>query len=248
MFAMSWKTILREKANEIIFTKKQQELSDDITMKYSALKSSFIKISKKLKNPLKKDRSIKICKEILVFYLKAEDLLHNLVLECFNENFMYNINQKKKIFELANKIAKFFIRFDVIKAKNFQVFTEYTQIRLNSEERFYKLVNSSEDDKISMLFKMAMPMARLFLSMFSSPIFNLEIPVFLGKFSKVHLTLEEQKKLGIFIYLCENYQWKYLIVFLMGVFDRATGKNWFLIKNEKLEDFVIYLEMMKQHQ
>ncbi|ELA41968.1 uncharacterized protein VICG_00985 [Vittaforma corneae ATCC 50505] len=246
MFTMTWKSRLKSKAREIVFSTRQQQLSPDVVQKYCELKLSFDQILKKLDGPLENQQSIEICKEMLNFYRCAEEVLQIFINECFKSRFMAKIQKKREIFDLADKIFKLLMLFDLIKSRSLKVFSIYSEMRVKNDEMLYSLVDDVEDDRISIFNMISLPMARLFLSMFSSQTFDLKIPFFLGKVSKIHLNSENQEKLGIFIYICEIHQWKYTFIFLIALFGRATEKGGFNINEESLKNIQGYLEMMKQ--
>jgi hypothetical protein len=246
MFSLSWKSKLKSSAQDIAFSQKQQKLSYDVKMKYYELKKSYDRILKKMDGLLDGITCIEICREMLCFYSNAEDLLQIFIGECFRDRFMISVGKKREIFEIQDKVFKLMIQFDILKTRCPKVFERYSEMRILEDELFYNIVTEDEDGKISTLNMIAMPMGRLFLSMFSSNIFSLKIPNFSRKVSKIHLNTERQNRLGVFIYLCEIHQWKYMLIFLVGVFTRAIGNSVFDINTDSLKNVIGYLETMKR--
>lgn len=246
MFAMIWKSVLKSKASHIKFTETSHRLSDDIQRLYNELKISFDQITRELDGNIDSIQSIDICKKSIVFYEICEELLQHILNECFSDTFLESIRRKRDIFEISNKLFKILMLFDLLKSRNPRIFSNYCELRLKQEEKFKEMVDDLQDDKISMLNMISVPMGRLFLSMFSSQKFNLLNPLFLGKISKIHLDTEKQNRLCIFTYLCEINQWKYAFIFFSALFDRVTNTNYFDLKNNTLKNLRGYLEMLKE--
>lgn len=246
MFMVIWKSILKSKAERITFSERTQKLTTDIKDQYNELKSIFENILKKMDGNIDFMISIDICKEELSFYNISEVLIHCVMSECFNDEFFENIERKRELFDISNKIFKLFMLFDLMKSRNPRIFSYYCEMRLKDEEPFREIVTDIEDDGISMLNMITMPMGRLFLSMFSSLNFDLSKPLFLGKTSKIYLNIENQRRLCVFIYLCEINQWKYSFIFLIALFNRVVNSGSFDLKDNALKNFRSYLEMLKQ--
>ncbi|KAM0680431.1 hypothetical protein GINT2_001491 [Glugoides intestinalis] len=247
MFMTIWKPILKSKAKEIVFSEEGMPLSNCIEQKYNEMKLAFSYICDGSEDVSKKDHCINICKKMLRFYQECEEILQNIVFEAFNESFVEEIEKKRNFFEISNKIFKLMMHFDVLKAKNSSIFAQYTEMRLNNTEEFRKKIDDAEDDKISMFNLISMPMGRLFLSMFTSTRFDLQIPLFLGKISKVYLNEEYKKRLCLFIYLSETHQWKYVFLFMNILFERSIGSNGFNFPSIMVKNYQEYSEMLKRH-
>lgn len=241
---MIWKSRQRERAGEITFSSNQQRLSHAIQLKYYEMKLLFSSIVEKLEASISSNY-IEICKEMLRFYRCGEELLQNLMNECFNDKFMGNIHRKRNIFDISDKVFKLIMAFDLIKSRTSKVFYAYSEARLRNED-FSEMVDEAEDDRISLMHMIGLPMARLFLSMFSSANFSLEVPFLLGKVSKIHIDEKNRNKLYIFIYLCEIHQWKYMLVFLTALSQRESVGGGLNIKEESLKNILGYFEMMKK--
>lgn len=245
MFMMFWKPILKAKAEQVVFLAKGQDLSVDVNEKYNEMKNGLQKIIERINNEPDHTECVEICKKMLLLYSTCEELLQNIVFEFFRESFIKNIGKKECLFVVSNKIFKIMMLYDLLKAKNPWIFAKYTEMRIKMEKDFWKLVDEQEDVKISVLNMISMPMGRLFLSMFTSSIFDIEIPEFLGKISKIYLDIEFQKRLFIYIYLSEIHQWKYLHVFLVALLTRVVGNNYDL-KDEQFHNYLEYLELLKE--
>lgn len=246
MFSMIWKSVLKSKASHIKFTESSHRLSEDVQRLYTELKISFEEITRELDGNIDPVQSINICKKCICFYEICEELLQHIMNECFSDTFLESIGRKRDVFEISNKIFKILMLFDLLKSRNPRIFSNYCELRLKQEDAFKEAVEDLQDDKISMLNMMSVPMGRLFLSMFSSHKFNLTNLMFLGKISKIHLDTEKQNRLCIFTYLCEINQWKYAFIFFSALFNRITDTNYFDLKNNTLKNLRGYLEMLRE--
>lgn len=245
MFASSWKPWLKTRANEIVFSKTQDKLSPDIIEKYNAIKDMITTLSISIDKGTSKRKSVELCRKMLFFYTSCEELVHLLMLECFKDSFIRNVERRLGVFTMVNKIFKIMMIFDVMKLRNREIFSCYSEMRL-LEKGTMNDIDEVEDNKISMLFMICIPMARMFLTMFSSPIFDLEIPCLLGKIPKLYLDLDHQKMVGLFAYLSEKHNWRYSLVFFSVLFERATGSSELDVNRNTTANLLAYLDMMKQ--
>lgn len=247
MFMIVWKPILKARAKEVNFLLEGQCISEDILQEYSALKISFAKISSLLAKELDESNAVLIMKEMLGFYQRAEMLMQYVLNEIFRDAFEELISERRAVFDLANRLLKLFVLFDLMKIRNPLVFCMYSKHKLLNMDDLLRVVNEIEDDKISVLGSICLPMGRLFLSMFSSDNFEISLPAILSKRSKIHLNTEKQKKLCLYGYMAEKFEWKYLLIFVGVAFKKMFGKSIFESDNEYIERFREYLVMLGQH-
>lgn len=246
MFMIVWKPILKARARDVRFLVEGQCISEDILQEYSALKASFTKINKLLMKKLDETGSVFIMKEMLDFYQRAESLIQYVLDEVFRDTFEELISERRAVFDLANKILKLFVLFDLMKIRNPLVFCEYSRHKLLNPDDLLGIVSDIEDDRISILGSICLPMGRQFLSMFSSDNFEICLPALLSKRSKIHLNAEKQKRLCMYGYMAQKFEWKYLLIFLSAVLEKMFGKGIFESNNEHIERFKEYLEMLNQ--
>jgi hypothetical protein len=189
------------------------------------------------------EMSIKICKEMVNFYTISFELLQHMLIECFKDDFYENIEKMEYFFNFLNKILKLTTAFDILKIKNPTIFSEYSESKLKNNEYLNFNVDELEDNKICILNMISLPAGRLFLSFFSSSVFDLEHPLFLAKPIKIHLGIVSLKTISFFIYLSEIYDWQYVLIYFIPLFYRLTCDDPFA-KNVKQK---AYSEMLKKH-
>lgn len=246
MFMIVWKPILKARAREVKFLLEGQRISEDILQEYLALKTSLEKINGLLAKEPDETNSVFTMKEMLNFYQRAESLMQYVLHEIFRDTFDELMAEKRAVFDLANNLLKLFVLFDLMKIQNPLVFCMYSKHKLLSPDSLLGIVSDIEDDRISILGSICLPMGRLFLSMFSSDSFEIIHPAFLSKRSKIHLNTEKQKKLCLYGYMAERFEWKYLLIFAGAVFEKMFGKGIFEPSNRHISKFKEYLEMLSQ--
>lgn len=246
MFMIVWKPILKARAKEVKFLLEGQCIAEDVLVEYSALKVSFARINCLLAKELDEKTAVLIMKEMLGFYERAEMLMQYVLNEIFRDAFEELIAERRAVFDLANRLLKLFVLFDLMKIRNPLVFCMYSKHKLLNMDDLLSAVNDIEDDRISVLGSICLPMGRLFLSMFSSDNFEVSLPAILSKRSKIHLNIEKQKKLCLYGYMAEKFEWKYLLIFVGVVFKKMFSKSIFEPDNKHIERFREYLVMLNQ--
>lgn len=247
MFTGSKKFCLKSAAKEIAFSDIQDPLSPEIEEKYNEIKVMAETLFKTMDEKSSKDTCIGLCREMVYFYRCCEELIHHIMLECFKDHFMRGIAQKQGVFTLGDKIFKLMMMFDTLKLRAPVAFFKYSEMRLRGEIQ-PRDIDEAEDNRISMLFMVSMPMARMFLAMFTSQTFDMEVLCLLGRRSKVHLDPDKQNRLGVFMYLCEQHGWRYMLIFLSALFERAGGIGRVDPNRKTLANLIGYLDMMRSQQ
>lgn len=247
MFMTIWKPIVKSKAQKFNFLLNGISLSKEVSFEYDAIKKHFNKIYELMENKLDEKNSVLIMKEMLGFYQLSENLIENLLNEIFRDNFDRFIIQKIAIFEILNKLLKLFISFDLIKIKAPDVFDMYSKHKILELEALLDLVTDQEDDRITILGMICLPMGRMFLSMFSSNKFDIKNADFLSKKSKIHLNSSRQKKLCFYGFLAYKYKLKYLALYIECIFKKLFNENLSeedINSNKHLSE---YFELLENH-
>lgn len=244
MFILDMQTILKNKAENIVFAENGNVVSDELNRMYNELKILFIQIQKDEESVLD---CIVACKNMAVFYSLSHELLQIVLSELFRDDFYVSIDKMEPFFKFLNKIFKIMLAFDLFKIQNPEAFSNYCESKLKDDEVFIKNVEESEDNKICALHMISLPIGRLFLSFFIAPSFELEHPAFIEKTTKIHLNSESTKMLAIFIYLGEREKYNYMTLYLMALFYKLADNDLLQITNIELLKHIKYLEMLKHH-
>lgn len=247
MFMADLQSIMRQKAKKIHFEANGYAISKDLLELYENLKISFTSIVNQYDSQLDYSNCIDICIEMVRLYSIAQEILQNLLTECFRDSFYLNLEKMGSFFEFLDKICKLLIAVDLIKIQNPIVFSKYCEAKLKEIEEFNLKIDELEDNKICILHMITLPYGRMFLSFFCHPIFDLNRPSYLDKNIKVYLNHDSVKRLSLFVYLIERNRWKYVLVYFLALFYKLTHNDPFGITDNELMKYKKYLNMLKMH-
>ncbi|KAI4291714.1 hypothetical protein PAPHI01_0988 [Pancytospora philotis] len=248
MFMFLLKPLLRMRARDITFRTVSYDLSEEVHQSYYEIKQYYKHLLKGFihaKNDV--ESAPYILKEFLHFYLKCETFGLSLVNEIFKPHFVDSIGHRKAVFEMLNKLMKIFMSIDLLRLRHPEIFCSYSAYKLKHGDAIHKICSEFEDQRISILSSIPLPMGRLVLSFFASDKFELYYPTILSKRMRISLNKDAKKNLYIYARLMELNDFKYLHVYLGAVYKKFYGKNSYTFDphiNELLDE---YLVMLQEH-
>lgn len=164
-----YKAFYRKKSQKFQFYPQSLKLSEEIKNGYKTIKSDFLKIDSLMcdyernynpkitkrnitninENIKKYKKCLYIFKSILNFYNECNEYMSILI----DELFKYDLNQKKSILKIFNKILKIFYIFDIRRHKNIQIFNDFSFFKLkfleNENNSFEMKKDEFKNEKLS---------------------------------------------------------------------------------------------------
>lgn len=247
MFMFLWKPFLRFKAKNVEFEDSGTDLSTTTIKSYDEIKGLYKSLIKDIID-VDSELAPEVARNFLSFYLQAETLLLNLINEMFKKSFNETIEKRKPIFNMLNKLFKIMMHVDSLRLRYPDVFCKYTEYKMNNSKFFSKKYSDLEDQKISILSLISLPMGRLILSLFTSDKFELFYPTLLSKRSRVFLDKDRKKVLYMYCRLSEKYNFKYILIYFAVIYKRFYGQYSFSFDNEINHAYKSYIDMLHSHE
>lgn len=249
MFMFLLKPILKMRARNVEFRENSLELSEETTASYVELKLLYARLVKSFMSCKDDtDSAPLIIRDFLSFYLKGETLALALFNEIFKPNFYESIDKRKSIFVLLNKIMKIFISLDCIRLKHPEVFCQFSTYKLEHRKRFSKQFTELENQRLSILGLITLPMGRLVMSLFATEKCELFYPAVLSKRIRINLNNERKRYLYLYSRLAELNNLNYLCLFLVAIYRRFFGSSSFNIGGPMKAHYDEYLRMLQEHE
>jgi hypothetical protein len=219
------------------FSKDSLPLTYDTTREYKHVRDLFLRSI----DILGKKRRKNLCEvvgdieQMMCFYERSDILMSSLVNELFRMEFMENISQRKEIFSMLNKLLKMFFLFDVNRFRKAQVFHDFSLLYVYKHKDIVKKLPSSEILKICTFAAISMPMARLFVTYFSTDTFQIYHPIIMCKRAPLYLSARRKAMLNFMCrMMCKFNEFKYVVLFFCALHDSALETDCFRSEIGKL--------------
>ncbi|KAL6120690.1 hypothetical protein NUSPORA_02540 [Nucleospora cyclopteri] len=229
---------LHTKLVKFINSQITSKVSTSIKLKESKLNNKKNKRNGKEteKDHLNKD-TIQKLDILLEFYLESEKMILYLINEMFRKGFYESVDNKMNIFILLNKIMKIFVNIDQMILTT-DIFSKYTM---------YKSSFNYENERLTILSCITLPMGRMILTLFCDSKNDLFHPNKLSKRTKVFLTDQKKKYLMLYQEISKIQELKYLQLYLGVICEFFIGEG-FLKPDELEKGLLDYGKLLKHHE
>lgn len=195
--------------------KSEFRLHSTIILKYTSYKKLYISLIARLKKYESKKHTTenetkKLLKQILFIYEESETINNILLVELLSNS---KTEFKKEIFEILEKVLKIFFLFDKNRHENVKIFHDFAL--------------KNEKSGFSGFSALAMPMAHLFISKFTTEDREVYTPRSLLLRNTILLDGKKKKILFFTGKIAVKYNYLFIAIYIIGTYNVFFGKNEF---------------------